>query len=352
MTRPVGYYVHHQGAGHLQRAMAMARALGALGRPCTLMGSFAGLDVSGAPGPVLDLPDDRLDRTFDGQDGAGGRPDCFHYVPLNHPGIRTRMGRIAAWAAQADPALMIVDVSAEVALLARLLSVPSLVVRLSGTRTDRPHLEAFRAASRLLAPFPEALDGGDGPGWVREKTLYGGFLGAASAAASDEDGRIVVVFGRGGEGGDRRALARAAQAVPESEWHVLGPVTGAGAGAGDIPGNLHLHGWITDVRLHLAPASLVVGGAGDGLVTAVASLGKRFLCLPEPRAYDEQEAKAAALERLGAAVVHRGWPDASAWPGLVARGLALDPGIVRSLADPGALARTAAAIEAMCRQGG
>lgn len=349
MTRPVGYYVHHQGAGHWQRAVALARRLGAFGRPCTLIGTFAGLDISDAPGPVIDLPDDRLDRSFDGQDGAGERPECFHYVPLNHPGIRARMGRIAAWAAQADPALMIVDVSVEVTLLARLLSVPSLVVRLSGNRTDPPHREAFRAASRLLAPFPEALDGGTVPAWIREKTLYGGFLGTAPAASvPDEDGRIVVVFGRGGAGGDRGALARAAAAVPERAWHVLGPVTGTG----ETPPNLHLHGWITDVRPHLEPAALVIGGAGDGLVTAVAGLGKRFLCLPEPRAYAEQEAKAEALERLGGAVVHRGWPEASAWPDLVARGLALDPGIVRSLADPAALARTAAAIEAMCRKTG
>ncbi|MGN7123856.1 glycosyltransferase [Methylorubrum thiocyanatum] len=349
MTRPLGYYVHHQGAGHLQRAIALSRALEALGRPCTLMGSFAGLDTAGAPGPVLDLPDDRLDRSFDGRDGAGQRPECFHYVPLNHPGIRARMGRIAAWAAQNDPALIVVDVSAEVALLARLLSVPSLVVRLSGTRTDRPHLEAFRAASRLLAPFPEALDGGNVPDWVREKTLYGGFLGGAPArAAPEEDGRIVVVFGRGGEGGRLDALIEAAGAVPDRAWHVLGPVVGTGS----APQNLHLHGWVTDVRPHLAPAALVVGGAGDGLVTAVAALGKRFLCLPEPRAYDEQEAKAQALERLGAAVVHRGWPEAGAWADLVTRGLALDPDVVRRLAEPDALTRTAAAIEALCRDAG
>lgn len=349
MTRPVGYYVHHQGAGHWQRAVAVARALETLGRPCTLMGTLAGLDTAAAPGPVLDLPDDRLDTGFDGRDGAAERPECLHYAPLGHAGIRARMGRIAAWVAQHDPALMIVDVSAEVALLARLLSVPSLVVRLSGTRTDRPHLEAFRAASRLLAPFPEALDGGAVPDWVRAKTLYGGFLGTAPAtAATDEDGRIVVVFGRGGEGGALGPLVQAAAAVPGRDWHVLGPVSGTGA----IPANLHLHGWVAEVRPHLASAALVVGGAGDGLVTAVAALGKRFLCLPEPRAYAEQEAKADALERLGAAIVHRGWPDASAWPGLVARGLALDPGIVRSLAEPDALARTAAAIEAMCREAG
>lgn len=344
MTRPVGYYVHHQGAGHWQRAVALAGALEEGGRPCTLMGTFSQIDTAAAPGSVLDLPDDRLDSGFDGRDGAAQRPDAFHYAPLNHPGLRERMGRIAAWTAAHDPALMIVDVSCEVALFARLLSVPSLVVRLSGTRTDPPHLEAFRAATRLLAPFPEALDGGTVPGWVRDKTLYGGFLGA-EPSASVEDGRIVVVYGRGGEGGTLARLAEAAAAVPERDWHVLGPVSGDGPS----PKNLHRHGWVADVRPHLARASLVVGGAGDGLVTAVAGLGKRFLCLPEPRAYGEQEAKAEGLARLGAALVHPGWPDAAAWPGLVAEGLALDPARIAGLAEPGALARTAAAIEALCR---
>lgn len=345
MTRGIGYYVHHQGAGHWQRATALAAALRAGGRPCTLMGTFSEIDTAGAPCPVLDLPDDRLGDAFDGCDGADSRPEAFHYAPLDHAGIRARMGRIAAWAAQTDPALIIVDVSCEVALFARLLSVPSLVVRLSGTRTDTPHLEAFRAARRLLAPFPEALDGGDMPGWVREKTIFSGFLGAESAPPRPEDGRLVVVFGRGGAGGDRARLGEAAAAVPERDWHVLGPVTGSGP----VPKNLHLHGWVGDVGAHLGPAALVIGGAGDGLVTAVAARGKRFLCLPEPRAYGEQEAKAEGLARLGAAVVHPGWPDGPAWPGLVARGLALDPARIASLTEPDAVRRTAAAIEGLCR---
>ncbi|SFL99058.1 glycosyltransferase [Methylorubrum salsuginis] len=345
MTRPVGYYVHHQGAGHWQRAVALAGALRELGRPCTLMGTFSEIDTSAAPGPVLDLPDDRMTGAFDGRDGTASRPEAFHYAPLNHPGLRARMSRIAAWAAETDPALLIVDVSCEVALFARLLSVPSLVVRLSGTRTDTPHLEAFRAASRLLAPFPQALDGGDVPDWVRAKTIFSGLLGAEPVPAQPEDGRIVVVFGRGGEGGDHARLCEAAAAMPERDWHVLGPVTGSG----QRPRNLHLHGWVGDVRPHLAPASLVVGGAGDGLVTAVAAQGKRFLCLPEPRAYGEQEAKAEGLARLGAALVHPGLPEAGAWPALIAQGLALDPARIRALAEPDALPRTAAAIDALCR---
>ena len=342
MTRGIGWYVHHQGAGHLHRARAVAAALP---RPCTIIGTLAGFDTNGLD--ILDLPDDRPlgGGDFDGRDGAATRPEALHYAPLNHPGVRTRMARIAEWVARTDPALLVVDVSVEVAILARLLSVPTLVVRLAGTRTDQPHLEAFRSATRLLASFPEALDGGNVPDWVRAKTHYAGFLGAPAEAEVTAGDDIVVVFGQGGAGGDLAGLADAARAVPDRSWHVLGPVTGSGA----IPPNLRLHGWVGDVATRVARAALLVGGAGEGLVALAAGQGKRFLCLPEPRAYDEQTEKAAALERIGAAIVHAGWPGAEAWPGLVRAGLALDPAIIGGLYKPSAIPDCAAAIEALVR---
>ena len=76
---------------------------------------------------MLRLPDDRLDGGFAGGDGEADRPLAFHYAPLGHPGVRDRMAAIARWAAEADPALLVVDVSVEVALLARLLAVPTIV---------------------------------------------------------------------------------------------------------------------------------------------------------------------------------------------------------------------------------
>lgn len=347
MTRGIGYYVHHQGVGHWQRACAIAAALD---RPCTLIGTLAGIDTAEAPGPVLDLPDDRLDDGFGGQDGEAERPHALHYAPLAHPGIRTRMARIAAWAAETDPLLLVVDVSVEVALFARLLSLPTLVFRLAGTRTDLPHLEAFRSADRLIAPFPAALEAEGVPDWVRAKTDYAGFLGRPVAQRPGADkgagGPIVVVFGRGGDGGALADLAAAARAVPERDWHVLGPVTGEG----ERPANLHLHGWVADADAWIARAGLVVGGAGDGVVAAVAARAKRFLCLPEERAYGEQIEKARALARLGAAIVHEGWPEAALWPGLVRAGLALDPGAIAALSDPHAIRHAAALIERHARR--
>ncbi|MCJ2133720.1 glycosyltransferase [Methylobacterium sp. J-026] len=342
MTRGIGWYVHHQGAGHLQRARAVAAALP---RPCTILGTLAGLDTAGLD--RLDLPDDRPlgDAAFDGRDGESERPEALHYAPLNHPGIRARMARIAEWAARTEPALLVVDVSVEVALLARLLSVPTLVVRLAGTRTDRPHLEAFRGATRLLAPFPEALEAAGVPDWIRAKTVYAGFLGAPAQAATGTSRDIVVVFGRGGAGGDLAALAAAARAVPDRAWHVLGPVSGSGP----TPDNLHVHGWVPDVAARVAGAALMVGGGGDGVVALAASQAKRFLCLPEARAYGEQTEKGAALAGLGAAIVHEGWPPASAWPDLVRAGLALDPSVLGALHRPDAVDATAAAIERLAQ---
>ena len=346
MTRGIGWYVHHQGAGHLQRARAVAAHLK---RPCTIIGTLADFDTTGLD--VLDLPDDRPlgeGAGFGGIDGEAERPEAFHYAPLRHPGLRSRMARIAAWVERTDPALIVVDVSVEVALFARLLSVPTVVVRLAGERTDQPHLEAFRSASRVLAPFPAELESPGTPDWVRAKTFHAGFLGGGRPTETAEGRDIVVVFGKGGEGGDLSSLAAAARAVPERAWHVLGPF----AGEGDIPPNLHLHGWVADVGAFVAKAALLVGGGGDGLVALAAAQGKRFLCLPEARAYGEQTEKAEALRQLGAALVRPSWPSAGEWPGLVRDALALDPAIIAGLHDPAGLARCAAFLDALAEEGG
>ena len=345
MTRGIGWYVHHQGAGHLQRARAVAAALP---RPCTIIGTLAGFDTRGLD--VLDLPDDRPlhgSSGFDGRDGEAERPEALHYAPLNHPGIRSRMARIAAWAARTDPALIVVDVSVEVTLFARLLAVPTIVVRLAGNRTDTPHCEAFRSAARLLAPFPRDLDGDAVPDWVRAKTFYAGFLGAAAPPPQPSGEDIVVVFGRGGTGGAFDDLAAAARSVPGRHWHVLGPVSGAG----ESPHNLHLHGWVADVDAFVARAALLVGGGGDGVLALAARHSKRFVCLPEPRAYDEQSQKALALAHLGGAIAHDGWPKPAVWPGLVGAGLGLEPTVIAGLNDPSAIVSCADMIDAVARRG-
>lgn len=336
MTGPIGYYVHHHGEGHRQRALQIARA--APGR-FVLLGS--GLTGAAEDVDLIDLPDDRMTgaAAFDGRDDAADRPDALHYAPLNHDGIRRRVAILTAWIAQARPTLMVVDVSVEVAMLARLASVSTVCVRLNGDRSDSPHLDAFRGATALLCPYAEALDDPGTPDWVRRKTLYAPGLTPPAALDDAEPGRVLVVVGRGGQAADMGRLAAAARAWPAWEWRVAGPVAGHAA---DLPTNLSLLGWTAEMSREIARAEVVIGGAGNGLVTAVMAADRPFICLPEPRPFDEQLSAARGLEALGAAVVETTWPQPGDWGQLVARAGTIPSLARRQLADPHGPERTAA----------
>ena len=308
MRRPIGYYVHHHGDGHRQRAIAIGQALG---HGVTLIGT--GLDGRGSGFPVLDLPDDRLDGSFAGSDGTD-RPAALHYAPVDHEGIRQRTAHLARWIACERPRLLVVDVSVEIAMLARLASVPTIYVRLSGKRLDPPHLDAFRGATALLAPFDEALDDNQIPDWIRAKTFFApGIVRVNVRAQAIEKDVVLVVLGRGGGVSDGNRWAAAARAVPDRQWRILGPCTVPSSS----PPNLTLYGWVDDANASIAKAGVVVGAAGDGVVSAVLASDRPFICLPEPRPFDEQVSKARRLEALGAAIISLDWPCPSDWPRLL-----------------------------------
>ncbi|NBB24654.1 glycosyltransferase [Porphyrobacter sp. SLTP] len=305
----IGYYIHHQGEGHRQRAAAIAAAYRG---PMTLIGTGLGARLNGIP--CLDLPDDRLPHgQFDGRDKAI-RPPALHYAPLHHTGVRERVALIANWIAEAQPDLMIVDVSVEVAMLARLASVPVAYVRLSGRRSDPPHCDAFASAQALLAPFAEPLDDMEIPEWVKQKTFYANGIIPTGIARSVDPTRVLVVAGRGGEAADGARWAAAAAAVPDRTWRVIGPSVVPAR----IPENLEFAGWVDGADAEIASAGVVIGAAGDGLVSAVLAHERPFICFPEPRAFDEQAVKAERLAALGAAVVPAIWPEAEQWRMLIA----------------------------------
>lgn len=311
MTRhPIGYYVHHHGAGHRARAEAIAAAID---WPIVLLGTGLG-------GAGIDLDDDRpASGRFDGVDEIASRPAALHYAPLDHDGVRSRVARIAQWIATERPALMVVDVSVEVAMLARLASVPTIYVRLNGDRSDAAHLDAFRGAAALLAPFHRDLETPSTPAWIRDKTRYLPGITAAAHQNAAQDNRALVVTGRGGPPGDGEAIAQAARACPDMHWRVIGPVTAPA----DRPANLDLAGWVDDPAQEIARAGLIVGAAGDGLVNAVLAADRPFLVIPQSRPYGEQRATARRLDALGAAIMLETWPSPDQWPSLIGRAKAL-----------------------------
>ena len=80
---------------------------------------------------------------------AGG---AVHWAPLHHPGLRRRMATVAAWIDEVRPRLMVVDVSVEVALLARLMGIPVVRHGLAGDRSDAAHRLAYQAADGRAGP--------------------------------------------------------------------------------------------------------------------------------------------------------------------------------------------------------
>src|SRR5688572_14577447 len=128
----IGYYVHNHGSGHKHRALAIADHLGS---DVTLLGSL---------GPLPPFRGSYVELAMDNQPAPGPEADvtangALHWAPLQHDGLRDRHGALAGWLSATPVSLLVSDVSVEVILLARLLSVPPVAVAQRGIRDDRPH---------------------------------------------------------------------------------------------------------------------------------------------------------------------------------------------------------------------
>ncbi|WP_374274201.1 glycosyltransferase [Brevundimonas sp.] len=330
MSAIIGYYAHHQGEGHRQRAVSLARQAP---ERFVLLGTGLNQRHADPTLRAIDLPDDRPDGV---SEFAAGRPAAgtaaLHYDPQRLQGVRDRVALITAFIARERPALMVVDVSVEIAMLSRLASTPTVYVRLSGSRRDPAHMEAFRAAGALISPFAEALEAEDTPDWIRAKTHY---LAPRATTGLAPGHGVLVVRGAGGSPLPLSTVAAAATAAPKIRWTVAGPVTRDA----DPPDNVELLGWVEDVERRIAEAEIVVGGAGDGLVERVLAAGKPFVCIPEDRPHGEQVAKGAALARAGAAVVLKTWPDPEAWPEILEEARSTRPRATLCGGGPEAAAR-------------
>ena len=293
----VGWYVHHHGAGHLARLRAVAPSL-----PGVV--ALSSLEPVDPPCPWIVLPRD--DGAAPEDPTAGG---TLHWVPRGHAGLRDRMARLASWIAEARPSAFVVDVSVEVAVLARLLGVPTVVIVQRGRRDDAPHALAYAQAAAIAAPWTAVTH-------APESALPAGrlhFCGALSRldgvlfTPRSAGGDVALLLGAGGHGVTAPDVSAAAAATPDRRWHVAGPLRCTGPGVVD-------HGPHADIAALLERCSVVVGSAGGNVVAEVAAARRAFVCLPQDRPFSEQEEQAAALARLGVAEVRASWPAAGAWP--------------------------------------
>jgi UDP-N-acetylglucosamine:LPS N-acetylglucosamine transferase len=328
----IGYYVHHQGHGHLSRAVSICRQLQ---QPVTALTS---LELS-EPHPFADTVtlarDDAADTVA--EPTAHG---ALHWVPHHDPGLGARMHAIAQWVADTRPAAVVVDVSVEVTTFVRLLGVPVIVMAQPGKRVDAAHLLVYRLADHIIAPWPGELCT---PAWLRsytDKTTYVGGISRFDGRRRDEvtSGNrptVLVLGGAGGSGIDAATVATVAAENPSYTWTSLGVAGGP---------------WVPDPWAQICTADVVVGHSGQGCVADIAAAEKPAIIIPQPRPFDEQRMTARVLRQHRLAVVTNQWPARRAWPALLTHARTSETERWRRWQVRGAAARAARAIEDTARR--
>lgn len=334
MTRPFGYFVHHQGRGHAERCAAIAHAL-PVDRPLTIFSARDDIfPTLPARATVVRIP-----SLFEpsGDEAATAdwvpTPSTLHCAPLGWPGIRMAMATMTRWFADADPALMICDVSAEVAQLARICSVPHVKILQHGDRSDAGHRAAYDGAAGLLAPFHADLAQPEWDGAMLLRTCFAGGLGVDTriperelarqriGVAADEE-IILVMAGGGGSGFAQAPLGVGARSRPAARWITIGPVVRDWHAT--EPANIEHHGWVDDAADYVAAADLVIASTGNTTCQQILAAARPWLAVPEWRYFDEQHRKARALAAAGVACVRPHLPSsADAWMQAIGEALAM-----------------------------
>jgi hypothetical protein len=334
----IGWYVHHHGHGHLTRFLAV--------RP-HLPGAVV---VFSSLRPPAELPPETswtvLPFDADIVAGDGGTPEdprdadptargLLHWAPLDHPGHRERLAAVAAWIASARPDAFVVDVSAEVAVLVRLLGTRTVVVTQPGDRTDPAHRLAYALAERILAPWASGTADAAADRVAPGRVVHVGGISRhdARAAERERDPRSVLILGRVLP---EPVLDEGIEMLRAAGWRVRT----AGAREADPR--------VADVWPLLCRSTVVVAAAGQNSVADLAAAGSRAVVIAQERPFAEQVHTAQVLADLGLAVVAPAEPAPAELVALVARAARLEPDW-SSWQVAGAAARAAAVIGAVAR---
>lgn len=307
------YYVHHHGGGHRSRAREILRHLEAdvvllssLSRPPDLdawvpTGSTARRDWLELAWDTGDGTDPAAAAHYYDADAGG----LLHWAPIGHPGLQLRHQQLTAAIAERSPALLVSDVSAEIAGVARLSGVPVVSVLLPGRRDDAPHRLAFDLSRGLLAPWPRPPTA---PEWLRpwaSRTFHAGGIGAALAATArptaEQVARRMVIPAFGTDPAPQQHWRAAASASRTWNWELDAEL-------------LPVQEW----RRRLAAADVVVAHAGLGTIADLAATGRRSVIIPQSRPFGEQDATAELVRSLGiGSLVLPDWPTVGDWDALL-----------------------------------
>ena len=256
--------------------------LSSLGRPPSWQGSWLALDRDDAATSVRDAT-------------ARG---SLHWVPLGDTGLRSRMAAVSRWIEESRPRAIVVDVSVEMVLLARLHGVPVVTVLQPGRRDDPAHVTGLRVADAIVCPWPaEAESRGRRmlPGLpydLDERAVRIGAVSRFDAVGGHQRndpsrrvGRVSVLEGTGGPGlladAAARVLGRPGRAEGASLW------TWQPLASGPT--------WHDDPLSVLMASDVVVTHAGGGALADVAAARVPAVVVAGERPFDEQRVAASVL---------------------------------------------------------
>ena len=145
----------------------------------------------------------------------------LHWAPRHHRGLSARMATLASWFARERPAAVVVDVSVEVALLARLCGTPSSSSPSPGSgptgRTSPPTTSPTPprpVAGARRTPGAGRRRGPTRPGaWAACRGSTAG-PPAAAVRGTREARRVLLLWGAGGRDTDASAVEAARRATP------------------------------------------------------------------------------------------------------------------------------------------
>jgi UDP-N-acetylglucosamine--N-acetylmuramyl-(pentapeptide) pyrophosphoryl-undecaprenol N-acetylglucosamine transferase len=298
----IGYYVHHQGRGHLTRAREIARRLS---EPVTVLSSLPRPRRIEPFAGWVELARDEAGRSDPDLDAGG----ALHFAPLQCAGYTGRMSQIAQWLASCAPRLVVVDVSVEVTVLCRVLGTPVLVIALPGVRDDEAHRLGYRLAQHILVPWPRQVYQPEHLRPFDGKCSYvGAFSRFDNLSQQRPPGRrqVLVLFGAGGSEVGRDTLRAAREHTPGWTWTAVG---------GTNPK------WAEDVWPRLQASDVIIAHGGQNALAEVAASRRPAVIVPQPRPFDEQLASSRALHQAGITRTCIGWPAAGEWDRLLTTAL-------------------------------
>ena len=308
LSTVIGYYVHHQGRGHLHRALAIA--------------AHAGPDDHRAvhPSPP-DWVAGRLGRAGRRRRGRtragdhGRRPAALRAVRRTRA-CGDRMSTLSAWIGDTRPDAVVVDVSVEVALLARLHGVPVLTMAQPGRRRDpaaHPGLRDQRADPGALAGRRRP-DLAGRPGGGRQAHRTSG-RSAGSPSSSDPavptPGAVLLLNGIGGQSLAGEA-DQARAATPAWDWAQLGGPGGT---------------WTDNPWPVLTTAAVIVSHCGQNAVADIAAARRPAILIPQRatvRRTAEPRPRGAPPDRRARPWCWTPGRSPAEWPALLEQAEALD----------------------------